>query len=216
MINVILNGNIMGRISEEEAQALESELRLRRRKGKLHPEVTLALISERNELRVDTSAGRLLRPLIVVEKGKPLLVEEDLEALKAGKQTWSGLMKAGKLEYLDAEEEENALIAVNDKDLTPEHTHLEIHPLTLLGVPGSLIPFANYSRGDRVNYGTSKGVKQGLGIYSLNYPFRFDTFTNVLYAPQVPLVNTRMHEVLGFNHHPAGQNFVVAMMPWEG
>ncbi len=216
MINVMLNGRIICQVTPKEGAAIAQKLRERRRKGKLEPEVTVAFIPERDELRVDSEAGRLLRPLIVVKDGKPLLTKEDLKALEDGKLTWSKLIKMGKLEYLDGEEEENALIALNEKELTPKHTHMEIHPIILLGIPGSLIPFANYSRGDRVNYGTSKGVKQGLGIYSLNYPLRFDTFTNVLYAPQMPIVKTKMHDVLGFRHHPAGQNMVVAMMPWEG
>ncbi|MBR9681820.1 MAG: DNA-directed RNA polymerase subunit B [Candidatus Altiarchaeota archaeon] len=216
MINIMLNGRIISQVTPEEGAAIAQKLRERRRKGKLDSQVTIAFIPARDELRIDSSAGRLLRPLIVIEKGKVLLQDADLVALKEGKLTWSKLIKQGKVEYLDGEEEEDALIALTEKDITSEHTHMEIHPIILLGVPGSLIPFANYSRGDRVNYGTSKGVKQGLGIYSLNYPLRFDTFTNILYAPQNPLVKTKMHDVLGFSHHPAGQNFVVAMLPWEG
>ncbi len=212
----MLNGRVFARVKKSQANRIVKKMVNLRRKGKIHPEVTIAYIRRREEVRIDTQGGRVLRPLIVVRAGKPLLTKEDLKKLEKGKIEWKDLVSKGKVEFLDAEEEENALIAVDEKDLTPKHTHLEIHPITLLGVPGSLIPYANYSRGDRVNYGTSKGVKQAVGIYALNYPIRFDTFTNILHYPQSPIVRTKLHDVLGFDHHPAGQNFVVAMMTWEG
>ncbi len=216
MIDLLLNGKLVAKLSEEEAEKVTARLREIRRQGKLHPVITISYIPQRGEIRVDTRAGRVLRPLIVVRDGKPALTEEDIEKLRKGEVSWVDLVRQGKIEYLDAEEEENALIAINEDELTPEHTHLEIHPILLLGVPGALIPYANYSRGDRVNYGTSKGVKQGLGVYALNYPIRFDTFTNILHYPQLPIVKTKMHDIYGYSHHPAGQNFVVAMISWEG
>lgn len=216
MVDVMLNGKVFARVKKHLADRIVKKMIDLRRKGKIHPEVTIAYIARRNEVRIDTHEGRVLRPLIVVKAGKSRLTKEDVRKLKKEKIAWIDLIKQGKVEFLDAEEEENALIAVDEKDLTPKHTHLEIHPITLLGVPGALIPYANYSRGDRVNYGTSKGVKQAVGVYSLNYPVRFDTFTNILHYPQSPLVQTKLHDVLGFDHHPAGQNFVVAMMTWEG
>jgi len=216
MINVLLNGKLIARVEEKEAEELVSRLRELRRQGKLHPEITIAYIPARYEVRIDTKGGRVLRPLIVVKDGKPLITEEDIEKLRKGEIRWKDLVAQGKIEYLDAEEEENAFIAISEDELTPEHTHLEIHPIGLLGVPGALIPYANYSRGDRVNYGTSKGIKQGIGIYALNYPIRFDTFTNILHYPQYPLVTTKMHEIYKYAYHPSGQNFVVAMISWEG
>ncbi|MBR9689541.1 MAG: DNA-directed RNA polymerase subunit B [Candidatus Altiarchaeota archaeon] len=212
----MLNGRVMARVEVAQARRIIKKMVDLRRKGKIHPEVTIAFIEERNEIRIDTREGRVLRPLIIVKRGVPQLKDEDIKKLEKGSFTWKDLIKHAKIEFLDAEEEEGALIAVDAKDLTSKHTHLEIHPITLLGVPGSLIPYANYSRGDRVNYGTSKGVKQGVGIYSLNYPIRFDTFTNILHYPQTPIIRTKLHDILGFDHHPAGQNFTVAMMVWEG
>ncbi len=216
MISVMINGKVLSRVNHKEAQEIVSKLINLRRKGKIHSEVTIAYIQERDEIRIDTSEGRVLRPLIIVTEKKPQFNKIDLKKLKKGEIVWRDLIDAGKIEFLDAEEEENALIAIDEKHIRKGTTHLEIHPITLLGVPGSLIPYANFSRGDRVNYGTSKGVKQGVGIYSLNYPIRFDTFTNILHYPQVPIVNTKLHKVLGFEHHPAGQNVVIAMMTWGG
>ena len=216
MISVMINGKVLSRVNHNEAQEIVSKLINLRRKGKIHSEVTIAYIQERDEIRIDTSEGRVLRPLIIVTEKKSQFTKEDLKKLEKGEIVWGDLINAGKIEFLDAEEEENSLIAIDEKHIRKGTTHLELHPITLLGVPGSLIPYANFSRGDRVNYGTSKGVKQGVGVYSLNYPIRFDTFTNILHYPQVPIVNTKLHKVLGFEHHPAGQNVVIAMMIWDG
>ncbi len=216
MVDVFLNGRLIAKVDKKKAVELVKRLRELRRRGDLHPELTIAYIEERNEVRIDSRAGRVLRPLVVVKDGKPMLTEEDIKKLEKGEITWDDLLKQGKIEFLSADEEEEAFIALNEEELTPKHTHMELHPITLLGVPGSLIPYANYSRGDRVNYGTSKGVKQAVGIYAQNFLIRFDTFTNILHYPQEPIVKTVMHDIYGFHHHPAGQNFVVAMLSWEG
>ena len=41
---------------------------------------------------------------------------------------------AGVIEYVDVNEENNCLVALCEEDITPEHTHMEIDPLTILGV----------------------------------------------------------------------------------
>jgi DNA-directed RNA polymerase III subunit RPC2 len=40
----------------------------------------------------------------------------------------------GVIEYVDVNEENNCLVALCEEDITPEHTHMEIDPLTILGV----------------------------------------------------------------------------------
>lgn len=212
--DVFLNGKFVG--THKDSQELITKLREMRRSTRISAETTIAFLEKLNEVHIFTDAGRVLRPLIIVENGVPRLGEPELKKLKSGELEWNDLLESGRVEYLDAEEEESTLIALRPQDVTPKHTHLEIDATAILGLPATLVPFANYSRGDRVNYGTSKGVKQALGIYTTNYLKRFDTYSNLLHYPQTPIVRSKLTDLVGFDTHPAGQNFVVALIPWEG
>ena len=121
--------------------------------------------------------------MIIVENGVPKLTEEHLKKLKSNELTWDGLVKEGIIEYLDAGEEEEAYVALNDKYLTKEHTHLEISPITILGMVTSLVPYANFYQSSRLNRG-SKTQKQSLGMYASNFLLRVDTDVSILHYPQ--------------------------------
>jgi DNA-directed RNA polymerase subunit B len=60
----------------------------------------------------------------------------------------------------------------------------------------------------------SKTLKQSLGIYAANYLVRLDTDVSILHYPQKPLVRSFIYDTLEV--YPAGQNIVVAIMPFEG
>lgn len=215
MADVYLNGRLIGKTSLPE-ECVE-KIRGLRRKGLLPYDLNIAYFKEENEVRINTDGGRIQRPLIILDKdGKPKLTQKDIERLAKGDIKWIDLIRLGKIEYLDTDEEENAFIAIDEESITEKHTHLEIDPISILGIPASNVPYANFSRGDRVNYGASKGVKQALGIYTLNYALRMDTYSNILHYPQTPLVRTKTTEVVGFDAHPAGQNFVVALLTYDG
>ena len=125
------------------------------------------------------------------------------------------MFNQGVIEYLDAAEEENAYVALNETELTKEHTHVEISPSIIMGLTTSLVPYANFGQSSRLNRG-SKSQKQALGLYSTNYLIRMDTDVNILHYPQNPLVKSFMHDVSKQNIHPAGQNIVIAFMSYEG
>ena len=60
----------------------------------------------------------------------------------------------------------------------------------------------------------SKTNKQSLGIYAANYLVRLDTDVSVLHYPQKPIVRSFVYDTLDV--YPAGQNIIVAIMPYEG
>ncbi|RLJ07729.1 MAG: DNA-directed RNA polymerase subunit B [Candidatus Aenigmatarchaeota archaeon] len=189
------------------------KFREKRRQGLISHHINIAWFPEYGEVRINSDGGRVRRPLIVVENGKPKLTPEILQKVREGKLGWYELVRRGIIEYLDAEEEENALVAMRAEELTKEHTHLEIDPIVMLGNSAALAPYPEYNRGDRVNYG-SKMVGQAIGLVADNFPVRTDTKFNILAYPQVPLVQTSMSRII--NEYPVGQNIVIAILCWEG
>ncbi len=169
---------------------------------------------ERNVIEINLRKGRILRPLIVVKDGKPLLTKEHIEKLKRGEIKWSDLEKEGIIEWVDPAEEENLYVALDPSELTKEHTHLEISPLTIFGILTSLVPYSNHNQSARLNRGM-RTQKQAHAIYVTNYWQRFDTDISVLYYPQEPMVRTFSHEIFK-NADRIGQNVIIAVMTQEG
>lgn len=213
MTDVFLDGRFIG--TTNEPQKLVNDIRTRRRNGLISSQVNVAYHDYLDEVKILTESGRVRRPTIVVENGKPKLTQEHIQKLKTGVIGWEDLIKTGIIEYLDAEEEENCFIALREENLTPEHTHLEIDPAIILGLSASFIPYAEFDRGDRVNYG-AKMVGQSIGLFATNYLSRVDTKANVLVYPQRPLVQTHAHKVIGYEKHPNGSNVIIAIASFQG
>jgi DNA-directed RNA polymerase subunit B' len=210
-IDIYFNGNFVG--TTDRPDVIIDELRKKRRHGLLSDQMNISYHAEFSEIRISTDSGRARRPLVVVEGGKPKLTKEHIDKLAKGKITWSYLVKHGIIEYIDAEEEENTYIAIDEDHIKKEHTHVEINPILILGISASLTPYPEYNRGDRVNYG-AKMVGQAIGAPIDNFHVRTDTKFNVLTYPQMPLVETATDKIL--REHPYGQNIVVAIMCWDG
>jgi DNA-directed RNA polymerase subunit B len=210
---VFIDGTLLGYTAMPER--LVEEVRERRRRGELSDEVNIAYYREHNEIYVNCDEGRIRRPLIIVRDGRPLLKKRHVRNIETGRWTWSDLVREEIIEYLDAEEEENAYIALSDRDVASEHTHLEICPYTILGVTAVLIPYAEHNQSPRNTYEAAM-AKQAPGFYALNYRERTDTRAHILHYPQRPLVYTKPMEVLGYNDRPAGQNFIVAVLSSTG
>jgi DNA-directed RNA polymerase subunit B len=209
--DVFLNGKFIG--STNEPEQFVEKVREVRRKGELPEEISASNRGVGNVIIISTEVGRVLRPLIIVENGISKLTEEVIEALDKDEIKWEDLVKKGVIEYLDASEEEDAFVATSDKNITNEHTHLEVDSINLFGLVTSLVPFANHDQASRLNRG-SKTLKQSLGIYAANYLVRLDTNVSILHYPQNPIVKSFVYDTL--NVYPAGQNLIVAIMPYEG
>jgi DNA-directed RNA polymerase subunit B' len=186
-----------------------------RRMGKLPVEINVGMDEALDCVFIETSAGRLRRPLLVVKEGKTLLSERHIQQLQKNELSWYDLVKQGIIEYIDATEEEMALIAFTAEELSPDHTHMEIAPLGIVGLAASLVPFGNHNHGVRNAQGT-KNQKQAVGFYAANYFTRMDMDISLLYYPQIPLVKTIMHELSGYDKHPSGQNVTIAVLSYEG
>jgi len=213
MTDVFIDNKFMGNVAD--GRKFADDIISQRRSGKLPMEVNVLYNEETDEVYVETSKGRTIRPLIVVKDGKSSITQQHIEKLQKNELTWSDILKEGIIEYLDPAEEENAYVAFYERELTAEHTHLEISPIDILGLCTSLIPFGQFNQGVRLSQG-SKNQKQAVGFYAANYFGRIDMDVNILQYPQVPVVKTLMHDVSDYHLHPSGQNVVIAIMPHEG
>jgi DNA-directed RNA polymerase III subunit RPC2 len=74
-----------------------------------------------------------------------MLNQDHVHDLAIGLKDFSDFIREGIIEYLDVNEENNALIALREPDLKPATTHMEIDPFTILGVVAGLIPYPHHN-----------------------------------------------------------------------
>jgi len=209
---VFVNGAWKGNV--EDGKSLMHHLRRLRRMGAVHFETSIIYGEEENELMMWTDGGRVCRPLLIVSNGE-LIVRKYMTDVVEERLSWDDLAMNGSLEYLDAEETENAFIAMMPEEITCRHTHCELHPSTMFGISASTIPFADHNQSPRNTYGSCMS-KQAMGMFALNHRERMDTLSNILYYPQRPLVSTKPMEYMNYDDLPSGQNAIVAIACYSG
>ena len=119
------------------------------------------------------------------------------------------------IEYLDNEETDTSLIAMTKEEITPYHTHLEIHASTILSVVSGNIPMCNHNQSVRNVFHAAQS-KQAIGIYATNFNNRFDTMSYILHYPQRAIINTRISQYTSSDYMANGYNTIVAIMTYSG
>jgi DNA-directed RNA polymerase II subunit RPB2 len=119
------------------------------------------------------------------------------------------------IEYLDPYEQNEALIANWPEHVLEETTHMEVHPSTILGLLGNMIPYPNHNQSPRNQLSASQS-KQGLSMYATNWKNRFDNTANVLCYGQAPLSRTIYQDYIGDGQMSYGQNIILAMGMYGG
>jgi DNA-directed RNA polymerase II subunit RPB2 len=197
---IFVNGVWTG-IHRDPVHLVRTIQSLRRRKL-IDVETSLVHDIRDREFKIFTDAGRVSRPVFVIDnddrssnKGNLVLNREMINRLEEDKDLdleddeqkksffgWNGLLSTGAVEYLDAEEEETAMIAMTPEDLEisrqvqagfeieegprelsarikpkvnrAQHTwtHCEIHPSMILGICASIIPFPDHNQVSRLRY----------------------------------------------------------------
>jgi hypothetical protein len=198
---VFINGMLLG--VHRNPEAFVRALRALRRCGRLGEFVSVQLHPTQRTVHIAADAGRVCRPLIVVEKQLPAVTAAHMAELAEGVRDWQDFIREGLIEYLDVNEENSAELALYERDITPHTTHLEIDPLTILGVCAGLIPYPNHNQSPRNTYQCAMG-KQAMGAIACNQSERIDTILYLLVYPHQPLVKSRTIDLIGFSKLPAG------------
>ena len=216
---IVINGDIIG--IHHEPKVLYTELVKLKRAGVINPYTSIIWNIKDNELHICTEGGRCVRPLYAIYRD-----DTDIPTIKSIKDSWdwNDIMREGVIEYLDVEESNSLILAMNYRDmfkgakgasLPVRYTHLEIHPSLILGAIASCIPFADHNQAPRVAYQSSM-AKQALGVYTTNFRHRFDTMGHVLDYPQKPLVSTKISQYVNKDSLPCGINAIVAIATYTG
>ncbi|KAK6779042.1 hypothetical protein RDI58_025760 [Solanum bulbocastanum] len=232
---ITLNGLILGK--HKSPQRFANAMRRLRRAGKIGEFVSIFVNEKQDEdwiqILIDNSyiavggnllqrcvyiasdGGRVCRPLVIADKGVSRIKEHHMRELRDGVRDFDSFLKDGLIEYLDVNEENNTLIALYEKEATPETTHIEIEPFTILGVCAGLIPYPHHNQSPRNTYQCAMG-KQAMGNIAYNQLNRMDGLLYLLVYPQRPLLTTRTIELVGYDKLGAGQNATVAVMSYSG
>jgi acid phosphatase class B len=204
---VILNGNVIG--FAEDPDETVREIRNKRSQGLFNKEVSVSYDVVDNDIRIFCDEGRFTRPLLTLTDNRLNITSEE-------RYKWGSLIRKGIVQYVDAAEIENCVIAMTHQDLlTQQNDFCEIHPSTMLGIMAAMIPFPDHSQSPRNCYQSSMG-KQALGMPVLSYNLRTDTLLHVLHYPQRPLVCTKAAEIFKINEMPSGINAIVAIACYSG
>jgi len=181
------------------------------------------------EVRIYTDAGRILRPLLVVQNQHLVLSKRHLKRMNtvlrstiSAKECWQTLLADGVVEYLGVEEEEQCMVALRSDDLAkaqdcegaPLYSHCEIDQSYLMGLGASTIPFLEHNQASRNLFQSDKHCKQAIGLYTTNFLSRYDASASHLFYPQKPLVTTRATNILGKPELYSGQSAIVAILSY--
>jgi DNA-directed RNA polymerase II subunit RPB2 len=123
------------------------------------------------------------------------------------------------IDYVDTNETENALIALNpddlEKNILKKPTHMEIHESFIFGMMCNLINFPENNPATRNSFSCGQS-KQACSLYHTNHQVRMDKTAVVLVSGQNPLVKSRYLEHINNESNPYGENAIVAIMCYTG
>jgi DNA-directed RNA polymerase III subunit RPC2 len=210
---VFLNGLPLG--AHPRPYAFAQSMRALRREGVIGEFVSVYVDDAGRSVNIASDGGRICRPVIIVDESVPRLTATHLRDLAGGTVDFNSLLSMGVLEYLDVNEENNCFVALREPDIGRATTHLEIDPVTILGVVAGTIPYPHHNQSPRNTYQCAMG-KQAMGTIARNQFERMDTVLYLLVYPQKPMVRTRVIDMVRFDNIPAGQNAIIAVMSYSG
>jgi DNA-directed RNA polymerase II subunit RPB2 len=219
-VAVHLNGTPHSFVAVEHAQAVLDEMLRARRLGAVPYDVSVYRVGA-GELHVDSDAGCLMAPVLVVSELHRLPAILERHPPRGSAVMWAELVQAGVVQYLDNSEGDGYRVALRPEQLArPDgdepFTHIEIHPSTAInGLCASIIPHSDRNQAPRNCYQSAMG-KQAIAPYASNLADRMDVCSHVLENPMPPLVTTWVEDILQTDRLPAGQTVTVAIITYTG
>jgi DNA-directed RNA polymerase beta subunit len=184
-------------------------IRTQRRCCGIDPFVSVYTSENKRCLYIKASAGRIVRPLIVLENIKKL-VPLFMEFEGRGGSLLSHMVNQGIIEYLDAAEAcsgpFSVCVAFGPRSVESFHTHMEISDIAFVGICASYLPYIRHNQGPRTVYQIGMG-KQYISPQASD-DFGANT-SHIMHHGQHPLVSTIREE----DDACDGVNVVVALFP---
>lgn len=192
-----------------------------RRRGNIHYQTSIYWNSNDDEIEMFTDAGRLMRPLFYLHPNrKPSFIHYKTN------DSWKNMMSITKqdekekqviIEYLDVSESNNAFISLHGTENfnQTKHTHIELHPSTILGVVGNQLIYPE-NNGIQENVLGCAHLNQGISLYHTNFHNRMDVSGNILHYGQTPIIKSQISECISYEENPYGENVIVAVMVYNG
>ena len=166
-VHIMVNGDLVG--YHTEPGTLYNTLKHLKRYGSIPVMTSIVWDVKRNIIMVSTEAGRMCRPLHIVDSNNIRLTkysDEFKNSLKNKQfQTFIAPIiddsTEGFIEYMDVDEIDKAMVAMFPRDLKrsikgttlpPNFTHCEIYPALINGVLAANIPFMDHNQAPRNCY----------------------------------------------------------------
>ena len=245
-VKIFINGNWDSVIKLSHAKDLYVLLKNKRREGIIDKMTTILLDINSKEIRMFYDGGRLIRPLLIVEDNKLGITSEVIEDIKTEmklndtSKSWNKIISKhiNLIEYEDIESLNHALVCDDEQKLYDniknserefkntsvvnrhgnnkwiKYTHADFHQWTMFGIVACNIPFSNHNYSNR-NIIYFSQAKQSIGLYLSSYKDRMD-ISQILYNPQVPLVQTQGMKYNSCLDLPNGENAIVAICSYTG
>lgn len=199
---------------------------------------TIVWNTQENAVYFWVDAGRIVRPLLVVKNNwdfpdefphpfdykkasgfiqDVVITAEHMKGLYSGEINIETLHAEGVIDYINAEEHSNCLVAENLDELKKKredfrytYTHCEI-PVATIGLTALTSVLCERNAIVRIVYQISQ-ANQTCGWATLNFPHRFDKEQVVQYRNETPLVKTITSDYI----YPNGTNVILAIMCYDG
>jgi DNA-directed RNA polymerase II subunit RPB2 len=212
---IYINGRWIGSIPDTQLLEFIQQFKHFRHLEVIPKFVSIGVDPADMEINISSDGGRILRPVINTDF---IHLLEDAIQNTPVESLWDKLLTENIVTYIDGNEAESSVIAMNMQELQnnpTQYNYCEIHPSLMLGLCANTTPFPEHSQAPRNVY-VAAMMKQAIGMYALSHNIRYDTIANVLCYPQRKLATTKYAEFCHCEDMPSGMEAIVAVMCYTG